>query len=104
MILPSWERSHIPYQSTFEDNSPSFPQVGYVTLPKTKSSPLKIDLPTRKVIFQPSIFGAKMLVSGRVIFLFPRWDMLVPWMVEVTTAVLMHASHVPLELNTDCLV
>ena len=30
--------------------------------------------------------------------------MLVPWMVEVTTAVFMHASHVPLEVGNDCLV
>ena len=30
--------------------------------------------------------------------------MLFPWMVEVTTVVLMHASHVPLELDNDCVV
>ena len=29
----------------------------YVTLPETNSSPLKIDLPKRKVAFQPSIFN-----------------------------------------------
>ena len=41
-----------------------------VTLPETNSSPLKIGLPNRKVVFQPSIFGcyvsfreAKLLVS-----------------------------------------
>ena len=39
-----------------------------LTLPETNSSPLKIGLPNRKVVFQPSIFqGAKLLlVSGRV--------------------------------------
>ncbi len=36
------------------------------TLPETNSSPLKIGLPNRKVVFQPSIFRGELLVSGRV--------------------------------------
>ena len=38
-----------------------------VTLPETNSSHLKIGHPERKWIFQPSIFGCELLVSGRVI-------------------------------------
>ena len=36
------------------------------TLPETNSSPLKIGLPNRKIVFQPSISRGKQLVSGRV--------------------------------------
>ena len=38
------------------------------TLPKTNSSPLKMGLPNRKVVFQPSIFRGELLVSGDVLF------------------------------------
>ena len=38
----------------------------HVTPPKTYNSPLKIGLPKRNVIFQPSIFRHELLVSGRV--------------------------------------
>ena len=42
---------------------------GDYTLPKTNSSPLKIrPSPQRKFIFQPSIFGGELLVSGRVLY------------------------------------
>ena len=37
-----------------------------ITLPETNSSPLKIGLPKRKIVFQPSIFRCELLVSGRV--------------------------------------
>ena len=37
-----------------------------LSLPETNSSPLKIGLPNRKVVFQPSIFRGYSLVSGRV--------------------------------------
>ena len=33
----------------------------------SNSSPLKIGLPNRKVVFQPSIFRGELLVSGRVV-------------------------------------
>ena len=36
------------------------------TLPETNSSPLKIGLHKRKVLFQPSIFRGELLVSGRM--------------------------------------
>ena len=36
------------------------------TLPETNGLPLKISLPNRKVVFQPSIFRGELLVSGRV--------------------------------------
>ena len=39
------------------------------TLPETNIPPLKIGHPKRKLVFQPSILGAKMLVSGRVILI-----------------------------------
>ena len=37
-----------------------------VELPETNSSPLKIGLPKRKVVFQPLFFRGELLVSGRV--------------------------------------
>ena len=37
------------------------------TLPETNSSPLKMGLPKRKVVFQPTTFRCELLVSGRVI-------------------------------------
>ena len=41
----------------------------FFNLPETNSkSPLRIGIPDRKVVFQPSILGA-MLVSGKVKFL-----------------------------------
>ena len=36
------------------------------TLPETNSSPLKLGLPKRKLIFQPSIVRGELLVLGRV--------------------------------------
>ena len=36
------------------------------TLPKTNSLPLKIGPKKERIVFQPSIFRSKMLVSGRV--------------------------------------
>ena len=54
-IQPTCEkRGHFPWNT--ERN----------TLPETNSSPLKIGLPNRRVVFQPSIFRSKLLVSGRV--------------------------------------
>ena len=44
------------------------------TLPETNSSPLKIGLPNRKVVFQPSIFRCEVLVSWRVKTLPISWD------------------------------
>ena len=48
------------------------------TLLETNSSPLKIGLPNRKVVFQPSIFRGKLLVSGMVqfgnVFTLPRMN------------------------------
>ena len=41
-----------------------------ITLPETNSSPLKVGHPKRKLVFQPSIFRGKLLVSGRVSFSF----------------------------------
>ena len=52
----------IIYKQTFVPNL-----ILVVTLPKKGKSPLKISLPKRKFIFQPSIFRCKLLVSGRVI-------------------------------------
>ena len=37
------------------------------TLPETNSSPLKIGLANRKVVFQPSIFRGELLNFGRVL-------------------------------------
>ena len=37
------------------------------TPPETNSSPLKVGNPTRKIVFQPSIFRCYVLVSGRVV-------------------------------------
>ena len=38
------------------------------TLPETNSSPLKIGLPKRNIVFQPSIFRCELLVLGSVSF------------------------------------
>ena len=49
----------------FEGIKPQTIFLGF-TLPETNSSPLKIGLPNRKVVSQPSIFRCELLVSGRV--------------------------------------
>ena len=56
------EQMNYIYKQTFVPNL-----ILVVTLPKKGKSPLKISLPKRKFIFQPSIFRCKLLVSGRVI-------------------------------------
>ena len=56
-------KEQMNYKQTFVRNL-----ILVVTLPKTSKSPLKISLPKRKFIFQPSIFRCKLLVSGRVIW------------------------------------
>ena len=50
----------------------------HYTLPETNSSPLKIGLPNRKVVFQPSIFRSKLLVSGGI-FLLNTWSPVFRW-------------------------
>ena len=42
--------------------------MGYVALPETNMSPLKIGHPKRILVFQPSIFRGELLVSERVVF------------------------------------
>ena len=60
-----WKASSSPQISTprFYRSKVSNPTF---TLPETNSSPLKIGVPKRKLVFQPSIFTCDLLVSGRV--------------------------------------
>ncbi len=48
-------------------NSTGVVEVVRVTFPETNSSPLKISLPKRKVVSQPSFFRGNSLVSWRVV-------------------------------------
>ena len=57
--MDDWKMKNLPFGAR-----PTW-QVRTVTLPKTNSSPLKIGLPKRKFIFQPSIFRGELLVSRR---------------------------------------
>ena len=52
------------------EESFDFVALSMITLPKTNSSPLKMDFSNRKVVFQPSIFRGELLVSGRVSWVF----------------------------------
>ena len=56
----------IPKRVTFSQNCQEDDLSTLDTLPETNSSPLKIGLPNRKVVFQPSIFRDELLVSGSV--------------------------------------
>ena len=60
---PLTKQDHVEWTDFFFTQVPSL---------KLTFSPLKIGLPNRKVVFQPSILGA-MLVSGRVHFLRLRY-------------------------------
>ena len=59
-ILKTFLLSHKPIKHTV--------YILKYTLPETNSSHLKIGHPKRKLIFQPSIFGCELLVSGRVMY------------------------------------
>ena len=60
------ESRYLIKDATFPGSSGIDRKNTQLTLPKTNSLPLKISLPKRKFIFQPSIFGCELSVSGGV--------------------------------------
>ena len=72
--------------------------IGY-TLLETNSSPLKIGHPKRKLVFQPSTFRCKPLVSGRVyIYIYDYSLCTLQYHIRICSWICMCSVYLPLHL------